>query len=360
MTVRVGLELTVLELDAGGTARAARGLAGALRAREDVEVVALCQGGRVRGRIGRGLVRELAWLPFGLPARARRAGVDVLHCPGPNVPLRTGALPLVVTVHDDVAWAHPQWMGRANVLQHRLVLERALPRAAAVITSSGFTREALLARLKLDSERVHVVPLGVDARFHREPDPASTDGPREGDLPYLLAVGTLQPRKNLEAALGAFERAVDAGLEHRLVVVGARGWRDAALLARVEGSRHAGRIRLAGFVADHELATLYRGADALLFPSRYEGFGLPALEAMASGTPVVAARAGALPEVIGDAGILVDRDDPDALATALLELLADADRQARLRAAGLRRAEGFTWAACAELTVAAYRTAAGG
>jgi alpha-1,3-rhamnosyl/mannosyltransferase len=356
--VRVGLELTVLELDAGGTARAARGLAEALRARDDVELVALRQAGRVRGRVARGLVRELAWLPFGLPARARRAGVDVLHCPGPNVPLRTGALPLVVTVHDDVAWAHPEWMGRANVLQHRLVLERALPRAAAVITPSAFARDTVLARLELDPARVHVVPWGVDARFSPEPEPA--DGPREGGLPYLLAVGTLQPRKNLEAALAAFERAVDAGLEHRLVVVGARGWRDAALLSRVEGSRHAGRIRLAGFVADDKLATLYRGADALLFPSRYEGFGLPALEAMALGTPVVAARAGALPEVVGDAGILVDPDDPDALATALLELLADADRRARLRAAGLRRAGGFTWAACAELTVAAYRAAAGG
>jgi alpha-1,3-rhamnosyl/mannosyltransferase len=264
----------------------------------------------------------------------------------------------VVTVHDDVAWAHPEWMGRANVLQHRLVLERALPRAAALIVPSAFARDTVLARLELDPERVHVVPWGVDARFGPEPEPA--DGPREGVPPYLLAVGTLQPRKNLETALTAFERAVDAGLEHRLVVVGARGWRDTTLPARVEGSRHARRICLAGFVADDELAALYRGADALLFPSRYEGFGLPALEAMASGIPVVAARAGALPEVVGEAGVLMDPDDPDALATALLELLPDADRRARLRAAGLRRAEGFTWAACAERTVAAYRAAAGG
>ncbi len=358
MTVRVGLELTVLELDAGGTARAARGLADALVAREDVEVVALGQGGRVRGGIARGLVRELGWLPFGLPARATRAGLDVLHCPGPNVPLRPGRVPLVVTVHDDVAWAHPEWMGRANVLQHRLVLERALPRAAAVITPSIFARDAALSRLELDPARVHVVPWGVDARF--SPGSETPDRPGDGGLPYLLAVGTLQPRKNLEAALAAFERAVDAGLEHRLVVVGARGWRDAALVERVKGSRHTQRIRLAGFVADDELAALYRGADALLFPSRYEGFGLPALEAMASGTPVIAARAGALPEVVGDAGLLVDPDDPDALAAAVVELLADADRRAELGAAGLRRAERFTWAACAERTVAIYRAAADG
>jgi glycosyltransferase involved in cell wall biosynthesis len=358
MTVRVGLELTVLELDAGGTARAARGLADALVAREDVELVALGQGGWVRGRIARGLVRELAWLPFGLPARARRAGLDVLHCPGPNVPLRTGAMPLVVTVHDDVAWAHPEWMSRANVLQHRLVLGRTLPRAAAVITPSAFARDTVLARLELDPARVHVVPWGVDARFSPGPEP--TDGPREGGFPYLLAVGTLQPRKNLEAALAAFERAVDAGLEHRLVIAGARGWRDTTLVERVQGSRHAGRIRLAGFVADHELVALYRGADALLFPSRHEGFGLPALEAMACGTPVVAARAGALPEVVGDAGVLVGPDDHDAWAGALLELVGDADRRAVLGAAGLRRAAGFTWTACADRTVAAYRAAAAG
>ena len=357
--MRAGLELTVLELDAGGTARAARGLARALAQRGDVDLVALRQGGRVRGRVARGLVRELAWLPLGLPARARRAGLDVLHCPGPNVPLRPGRVPLVVTVQDVLAWAHPEWMGRANVAQHRLVLERALPRAAAVLTPSAFTRAALLARGGLDPERVHVAPLGVESHFAPAPEGVPGAG-GDGPAPYLLAVGTLQPRKNLEAALAAFERAADAGLGHELVVVGARGWRDHAVVARVRGSRHARRIRLAGFVDDDELVKLYRGADALLFPSRHEGFGLPALEAMACGTPVVAAEAGALPEVVGEAGVLIDPDDHDALANVLLNLLGDGDRRAALRAAGLRRAAAFTWAACAERTVSAYRAAAGG
>jgi len=357
--VRAGLELTVLELDAGGTARAARGLARGLADRVDVDVVALRQGGRVRGRVARGLVRELAWLPLGLPARARGAGLDVLHCLGPNVPLRPGRVPLVVTVHDVLAWAHPQWMGRANVLQHRLVLERVLPRAAAVLTPSAFTRAALLERGGLEPERVHVTSWGVEPRF--APAPERVPGaPEDATVPYLLAVGTLQPRKNLEAALAAFERVADAGAQHALVVVGGRGWRDDPVVARVRGSRHARRIRLAGYVDDDELADLYRGADALLFPSRHEGFGLPALEAMACGTPVVAADAGALPEVVGKAAILVEPADHEALADALLDLLGDAARRSALRAAGLRRAAGFTWAACAERTVAAYRAAAGG
>ena len=357
--MRAGLELTVLELDTGGTARAARGLARALAERGDVDLVPLRQGGRVRGRVARGLVRELAWLPLVLPARALRAGLDVLHCPGPNVPLRPGRVPLVVTVQDVLAWAHPDWMGRANVAQHRLVLERALPHAAAVLTPSAFTRTALLAREGLDPERVHVAPLGVEPRFTPAPEGKPGAG-REGPTPYLLAVGTLQPRKNLEAALAAFERGVDAGLGHELVMVGARGWRDDAVVARVRRSRHARRIRLAGFVDDDELVELYRGADALLFPSRHEGFGLPALEAMACGTPVVAAAAGALPEVLGEAGMLVDPDDHNAWGEALLDLLSDGDRRASLRAAGLRRSATFSWAACAQRTVSAYRAAVRG
>lgn len=351
--LRVGLELTVLELDRGGIARSARRLAGELAARDDVELVTFAQRGAVRGRVARGLARELAWLPLELPRRARRARLDVLHCPSPLVPARPVAMPLVVTVHDVLAWAHPEWMGRENVLQHRLVLQRVLARAAMVLTSSEFTAGELRERFGL--ERVAVVPLGADEAF----SPEGERGVAGVEGPYLLAVGTLQPRKDLETALAAFEHCAAAGASHALVVAGARGWHDDATVARLLASPFASRIHLLGHVGEAALVRALRGADALLFPSRHEGFGLPPLEAMACGTPVVAVRATAVPEVAGDAAVLVEPGDANAFATALLALLDDPGRRSSLRARGLRRAATFTWARHAELTVAAYKEAAG-
>jgi glycosyltransferase involved in cell wall biosynthesis len=249
--------------------------------------------------------------------------------------------PTLVAVNDALAWERPEWFGRALAVHARLVLAPALRRAAAVLVPSAYTRERLLASVRgLHEERFHVTPWGIDARF--SPGPASRE-------PFLLTVGTLQPRKNLEAAIGAFERLQDVG--QRLVVVGASGWRVEALQARLAASPARDRIDVLGRVSDAELLDLYRGASCLLFPSRGEGFGFPPLEAMACGTPVVAAAAGSLLEVLGDAAPLVDPDEPAALAAAVAEVLDD---PAPWRARGLARASSYTWERCAQLTVDAY------
>jgi alpha-1,3-rhamnosyl/mannosyltransferase len=217
-----------------------------------------------------------------------------------------------------------------------------------VIVPSEHTRERLLANVRgLDAGAIAVTPYGIGAIF--------APGDARERAPFLLAVGTLQPRKNLETALRAFERLVAGGLDHRLTIAGGRGWRDAALLERIAASPAAARIDRVGHVADAELLELYRAASCLLYPSRAEGFGFPPLEAMACGTPVVAARAGSLPEVVGDAAPLVDPDDDAGLADAVAGVLAD---PGPWRERGLARAAQFSWERCAELTVAAYRRAA--
>jgi glycosyltransferase involved in cell wall biosynthesis len=341
--LRVAFDETGLELDATGSARAARCLREALAPL--AELIPLAQPHGPGGRVGRGLIRELAWYPFGLPRRAATVGADVLACPMPLAPPRRAGVPVVLTINDGIPWDHPEWLTRAHALHARLVLAPAARAAARVLVPSEHTRERVLANVRgLDEDRVVVTPYGVDPRF--------TPGPGPDGTPYLLAVGTLQPRKNLEAALRAFER-LDG--EHRLVVVGARGWRDDELLARVERSPAAKRIELRGRVSDDQLLALYRGAACLLYPSRAEGFGFPPLEAMACGTPVVCTAAGSLPEVTGDAAQVVDPDDAAGLADAVRRVLAD---PAPWRAAGLARAAGFSWTRCAQQTVAAYAAAA--
>jgi glycosyltransferase involved in cell wall biosynthesis len=347
--VRVAYEETGLELDATGSARAARCLRAALEERDDVELIPLAQPAGRGGRLVRGLARELTWFPLRLPRRAAALRADLLHCPMPLAPPRRVPVPVAVAVNDAIPWDHPEWLTRAHALHASLVLAPAIRSAAVVLVPSLHTRERLLARVRgLAAERIVVTPYGIDPRFSPGPGPL-------GATPYVLAVGTLQPRKNLEAALRAFERLVADGLEHRLVVVGARGWRDAQLLARVERSPAAGRIELKGGVDDAELAALYRGAACLLYPSRAEGFGFPPLEAMACGTPVVCSTAGSLPEVAGAAALLVDPDDDIGLAAAVANAIDD---PAPLRAAGLERAARFSWDRCADLTVAAYAAAA--
>jgi glycosyltransferase involved in cell wall biosynthesis len=356
--VRIGFERTGLELDATGTARSIERLAPALAATGAVELVPLAQPGRPRGsalgRVVRGLRRELSWFPLELPRRARRLGLDLLHCPVGLAPVRS-RVPLAVTVHDVMALEHPGWFTPANRLQQRLVLGPAARRAAVVLCPSSFSRARAVERLGLAPDRVRVTPWGVDERFSpgaADPAPLARLGVAP---PYLLTVGALQPRKNLEAALAAFERLGERELG--LVIAGGRGWGDAELQARLRRSPAASRVRLTGRVTDAELVELYRGAECFVFPSRYEGFGLPPLEAMACGAPVVASDLTSMPEVLDDAALLVDPDDVGALAAALDELLATPALAAELAERGRRRAAGFTWAAAAEATLAAYRAA---
>jgi glycosyltransferase involved in cell wall biosynthesis len=343
--VRVAYEQTGLELDATGSARAARALYVALHARGDVELLTVAQPAGRGGRVARGLSRELSWFPLRLGRAARRADAELLHCPMPLAPPLPVATPTVVTVNDAIPWDHPEWQTRAHAVHARLVLAPALRRAAGVIVPSEFTRARLLAAVRgLDPEAITVTPYGIGEEF--SPGPAARARP-----PFLLAVGTLQPRKNLETSLRAFERLVADGLEHRLTIAGGRGWRDAALIERIAASPAAHRIDRVGHVGDAELLDLYRSAACLLYPSRAEGFGFPPLEAMACGTPVVASAAGSLPEVMGDAAPLVDPDDATGLASAVAGVL---DHTQQWRERGLERAATFSWARCAELTVAVY------
>ena len=286
--------------------------------------------------VGGGQLRRLAW---GLPRALRRSGADLLHG-NYFVPVGWRGTS-VVTVHDVSFARHHDFMPMHDLAAFRTLVPLAMRRAARVLTVSEWAKGDLVERYHLPPDRVVVTPNGVD-------DDLSPDGPGEQRPPYVLFVGGLQRRKDPVTAVRAL-----AGLdpELHLVIAGPdRG--EGAEVRRI--TRELGldeRVEVLDYVDRERLIALYRGALALVFPSRYEGFGLPALEAMACGTPVVAADVTSLPEVVGDAGILVRPGDPDALADGVRRAIAESDR---LVAAGLVRASGYRWSVTAERAAAVY------
>lgn len=303
------------------------------------------------------------WSRLGRPDVARvpaLRGADVVFAPSVAVPPR-GRRPLVVTVHDAAPCLFPEVFPVRGLRFHLAGLEAAARRADLVLTVSESARSELVERTAIPSARIRVVPNGVDGTLASDGEVEAL-GRRLGltDRPYVLWVGSLEPRKNVEALLGLPAALAAAGLPHRLVLNGPGGWGPTAEAARTAAAAApTGSLRLAGPVASADLPALYRGAGLFCFPSIHEGFGLPVLEAMAQGTPVLCSAAAALPEVAGSAARYVEDPGPDAWEAAVVELLADGAALAGLAAAGRSRASGFTWAACAEATGAALREATG-
>ena len=329
--MRVGVDVAPLVQTQAGTARWIRGLLGALTGRGEVEVHLLGWGGP--GRLT-AVARDVLWYPALLPRAARRARLDVVHCTIFRGPLRS-RVPALVTVHDLAVLRYPEVFPAWTRLYGRTALRPTVRAAGRVIAVSEFSRQETAVLCGVDPDRIDVVPNAVDPVFSAEGPAAAGD--------YALAVGTLEPRKNLARAV---EAARLAGVELR--VVGARGW----------GGVEAGGtgVRWLGRVPDEELAALYRGARCLVYPSLYEGFGIPVAEAMACGAPVVTSAGSAMAEVAGDAAVLVDPLAPHAIARGIEQAEL---RRDELRGAGFERARLYTWERAADAVVAAYERALG-
>ncbi|MGI8589038.1 MAG: glycosyltransferase family 4 protein [Chloroflexia bacterium] len=322
--------------------------------------------GRARLRVSRWPTVQpearIAWEQTALPLLAARDLLDVLHCPVLVRPF-VSPVPTVITVHDLVFLRYPQRFPLAKRLYLTALARVSVRRASRIIAVSEATRRDLGELLGVPAGRVTVVPNGVDLRrFHPRPADQVEAFRREHGLPerMILYIGTLEPRKNLTTLLRAYAAAkADLG-GARLVIGGGEGWfydeifRTAAELGLLDGPD---AVRFAGYVPDAELALWYNSATAFVYPSDYEGFGLPPLEAMASGVPTVVADRSSLPEVVGDAGLLVDPHSTAALADALRAVLRP-ETAAGFAEAGPRRAARFPWSAAAEATLRVYREAA--
>jgi glycosyltransferase involved in cell wall biosynthesis len=312
-------------------------------------------------------VLRILWEQTVLPVLAVRDGVELLHCPLNVRPVLSRA-PVVLTIHDLTFVRFPD---RFHPLKQRYLanLTRfSARRARRILADSAATKRDVEETFGIPAARVDVVYPGVDEDF-RPYDPAdATDRAALDDfrkahaLParYVFYQGTLEPRKNVDRLVEAYARAVRRGLPHALVLAGGRGWGYDAIFAAVERLGLQDRVIFPGYVQRREQPLWYNAADVFVYPSQYEGFGLPALEAMACGVPVITSNTSSLPEVVGDTGITVDPTDVEALAEAMLSVLTDSGRAAEMRIAGRRRAGAFTWQGAATACVSAYRAAGAG
>ena len=302
---------------------------------------------------------HLAWTAIGHPRLERVVGpLDLIHVLHPSFPLPTRA-PSVVSIMDLMLLEHPEWYERGELLGFRRCMAQVAAGSGPVIAISADVADRLARLVGVARERIHVVHLAAGDEFRR---PAPRDDVervcagldvRPGT--FLVAVGNLSTRKNLGTLVRALSQAKAASLP--LVLAGRPGTSSGELSNEIRRHGVAERVRLAGFVTDHDLPALVQGATALVHPAVDEGFGLPPLEAMAAGTPVIAADAGSIPEVVGDAAVLVEPLDAGAWAEAIDLISTDGERRAALAAAGRRRAATFTWERVAEETAAVHRAA---
>ena len=326
-----------------GVSRYSTSLAAALSARDDIELISVGGGALVpRGTWRKKLLtarQDFWWYPFAGRRRAKHAGVDLYHCPSARAPIMRGKPPTVVTIQDLASFHYPETLTRWSRLYERRTVPRVARAADLVIATSHDAATDIETILGISSRKIRVVPLGVDTKFFASSSPTSPY-----PFPYVLFVGSAQPRKNLRRLVLAVDQVSRHHRDLKLVVAGADAWGNEI----VSGSH----VVLAGRVDDERLLALYRHAQCTALVSLHEGFGLPILEAMAAGSPVVASNVAALPEVAGGAAILVDPLSVESIAGGSEEALANRNR---LIAAGARRAADFTWEHTADLTMAVYR-----
>ena len=362
-TLRVGLDGRAFSSPAAGVRRYVHALVPALRALGvPLDLVIL---GGAPGDVPAGLPHvaeprhpptNLGWTLVGLPIAARRARIDLLHAPAYTAPvgIRT---PVVVTIHDVSYERHPEWYPYRRDRLRRAFYRASARSAARVVTDSAFSAAEIRAAYGIALDRIAVVPLGVVPRFTSD-DTVASDVP----APFVLHVGDLHPRRNLPVVLDAvvaLRRRGGATAGLTLALAGVDRGLVAHLRTRAAAAGAPDALAPLGIVSDARLDALYREAAALVYPSLYEGFGLPVLEAMARGTPVVATRASSVPEVLGDAGVLLEPDDSAGWTTSLDAIIGQPDRRAALAQAGRTRAAAFTWERTARETYEAYQRAWG-
>ena len=300
---------------------------------------------------------RLVWEQLVLPRLVQRYQVEVLHSPHYTIPVCNSSHS-VVTFCDLTFFLYPEMHGVTKRFFFQQMMRVSSGRADRIITISESTRLDLLRLLRVTPDKVYAILLAAGDNIRPVNDHTkaaricSRYGLQAGE--FILYVGVLEPRKNVPTLLHAYRDLVDRGLQERLAIVGKQGWMFENIFATVQTLKLEDRVVFTGYVPDEDLPYLYNGARLFVYPSLYEGFGLPVLEAMTCGTPVITSNVSSMPEIIGDAGLLVDPHDPKQLAQAIECLIADNDLRQTLRERGLQRAAQFSWEKTARETLKVY------
>jgi len=304
---------------------------------------------------------RILWEQVRLPQRVREDRVDVLHAAGYVMPLRCPC-PVVATIHDVLALTRPGLCKTTNVAHYTMLIRQTLRSARRIAVSSTATREEILRCAAVDASKIEVVYPGIDEPFFKPPTGTALDRVRERhalSFPFVLFVGNLEPKKNIPFLIEAFSAMkTRRNIRHRLLLAGKLGWKTRAITNAVEASPCAGEIVRLGYVPREDVPGLYALADLFVFPSICEGFGIPPLESMAAGTPVVASRAEALVEVLGDAALCVRAEWAYELETAMYKVLSNEFLRVLLRERGKARARRYSWRKTAEQMIRLYQQAA--
>ncbi|NIN63988.1 MAG: glycosyltransferase [Anaerolineae bacterium] len=282
-------------------------------------------------------------------------GIDLFHATDHLLP-RLSRVKTVFTLHDLIFQFYPEMHKPLNRWFLTLMMPRFLRAADAVIAVSECTKKDAVHFYGIEEAKIHVVYEGVNPSFRPAPPETVGQMRRKYSLPdnFTLTVGTIEPRKNLTSLLEAYSALRQSGVESKLVIAGKKGWLYEGFFRRLSELGLGDEVVLPGFVPDRDLPALYGAADLFVFPSFYEGFGLPVLEAMACGVPVVTSNTSSLPEVAGDAAVLIDPSSVDELVTAMRAVLENHELRAELRAKGLKQAARFSWEKAAKETLAVY------
>jgi glycosyltransferase involved in cell wall biosynthesis len=299
------------------------------------------------------------WRQLMLPLLLKRHDIDV--CFFTNFVLSVvSPCPMVLTIHDLSFKLFPRTHSLRNVIWTRSLVPISLRRSWRIIAVSNNTKLDLLRLMKVSNSKVEVIHEGVTSEFSPEPNELDEEALAHYGIlkPYVLFVGTLEPRKNINLLIKGFDKITEEHPDVHLVLAGRRGWMAQAIFDELERRDLLGKVHITGYVQDRYLPALYRQSAALVYPSLYEGFGLPPLEAMASGAPVIVSKGSSLPEVVGDAGLYVNPLDVDDLAQTIHRVLSEPELAASLKAKGLERASQFTWKQAAAKTLETLRQAA--
>ena len=297
------------------------------------------------------------WEHVVLPRLVELARLDVLHCPCYICPMLPSRVPYVVTVHDTIALDHPSWCTWSNAVYYKLLMRKAVKRAATVVAVSEQTSKDLCRHVALASDRISVISPGIDLSFRERRQPYELDTIRmKYGLPdsYILHVGNVEPKKNLLGLLQAYARLEKRRVPHSLVLVGRRHWKARNVFEQCRHWAGTGKIVLTGYIRTEDLPGVYQMASAYVCPSLYEGFGFPPLEAMASGIPVLSSHRGALRKTVGEAAYRIDPRDPVQMAAAITHVLTDKYVRLEYVHRGSMWCRQFDWQRSAEATAAVY------